>query len=134
MLKLIKLFIIPIILSASFLSMVSSANADETKTTTNVTIIKKDANRHIIEAKTLDDQEIILHTIMPNQNSLLKEKSSYLITYDGNYNIMQIKKIHNINQKNHDVSGVILLLLYAAIIILVLSIMHASKLFSQKQN
>ena len=134
MLKLIKLFVIPIILSASFLSMVSSANADETKTTTNVTIIKKDANRHIIETKTLDDQEIILHTIMPNQNSLLKEKSSYLITYDGNYNIMQIKKIHNINQKNHDVSGVILLLLYATIIILGLSIMHASKLFSQKQN
>lgn len=131
MIKIIKLLILPAIIITTFAGMVSSAYADETKTITNVTIIKKDPNRHIVEAKTLNDEEIILHTVMPEQNSFLKEKESYLITYDSHNNITQIKKIHNISQNRSAANGLILIMLYAIVIMLGVSIMRDAKLFSQ---
>lgn len=131
MIKIIKLLILPAIIITTFAGMVSSAYADETKTITNVTIIKKDPNRHIVEAKTLNDEEIILHTVMPEQSNLLKEKESYLITYDSHNNITQIKKIHNVSQKRSATNGLILIMLYAIVIVLGVSIMRDAKLFSQ---
>lgn len=133
MIKIIKLLILPAIIITTFAGMVSSANADETKTITNVTIIKKDPSRHIVEAKTLNDDEIILHTVMPNQDSLLKEKESYLITYDNSNDIMQIKKIHNVSQKRSTINALILIMIYTIIIVLGVTIIRNASLFSQNR-